>query len=220
MEHDGHRQRILQKFKAGDIRQDHELLEILLFNAYPRKNTNPVAHTLMQTFGTLKGVFEADYNDLVAIDGIGESVALYIKCVGACARPAYAFDAYEKHLKNYGDFKAFASMRLRSKTEEVLELYFLEKSGRIKYIYSHSADEEHRVTISRGTVPSLVATVAPFGLVIAHNHLMGSSAPSSADDEFTQEVAEVCRLYGVKLYDHCIYASDNDVYSYFFTDRI
>lgn len=220
MVHEGHRQRMLQKLEEGGVTLDHELLEILLFNAYPRKNTNPVAHALLSAFGSLKGVFEADLEGLTEIEGVGENVAAYIKCVAACAKPAYSAEAEEKRLKNYGDFKDFTAARLRSKEEEVLELYFLERNGRVKYVFSRTDLERHYVSLGRNEVPAVMASIKPYGMIIAHNHLTGGSRPSERDDSFTCEMASLCRLYGVTLFDHCIYASDNDIYSYFSADRL
>ena len=51
--HEGHRRRLMEKLRRGDNLFEHELLEILLFNAYPRANVNPVAHALLQRFATL-----------------------------------------------------------------------------------------------------------------------------------------------------------------------
>ena len=80
--HEGHRQRMYDKLKNDDGLFDHELLEILLFNALPRKNTNPIAHELLDTFGSLAGVLAADTEKLKAVNGVGENVALYLKCIG------------------------------------------------------------------------------------------------------------------------------------------
>lgn len=220
MLHEGHRKRIYEKFASGELLQEHERLEILLFNAYPRKNTNPIAHKLLNAFGSMRGVFEADIKKLTEIDGVGESVALYLKCIWACTKSAYLFGGSEKFLKNYGDFKEFAVNRLRSKTEEVLELYMLEKNGAVKYIFSHSCGDRRKVSAERDEISSVIASTKPFGLLIAHNHLTGDSRPSAQDDKFTAEISMLCNLSGVTLYDHCIYASDNNVYSYFTEGRL
>ena len=66
--HEGHRRRMYEKLKNDSLLEDHELLEILLFNAFQRKNTNPIAHALLDRFGTLSGVFGADYNKLITVD--------------------------------------------------------------------------------------------------------------------------------------------------------
>lgn len=220
MVHEGHRQRMLQKFKNGEVSLDHELLEILLFNAYPRRNTNPVAHALLDTFGTLRGVFEADIEEMTKIAGVGEDVAAYIKCVGACAKPAYSVEPVDVFLTNYGEFKEFAARRLRVKTYEVLELYMLEKSGRVKYVYSHTTQNKHGVSVDRADLLAAIAPVRPYGIIAAHNHVTGDSRPSGNDDIFTKEMSAICEMCGVRFLDHCIYAADNDVYSYFGSDRL
>lgn len=213
--HEGHRKRLYEKLKARGLLHEHELLEMLLFNAYPRKNTNPIAHALLEAFGSLKGVFEAKVEQLVGIEGVGESVALYLKCVGECALAAYDRDTGKIFLKNYGDFKLFTAERLRGKTEEVLEFYFIDKSGRVKYVYSHTDSDEHRVSVKAEKLSAIIATEKPFGILIAHNHLTGHSRPSESDNKFTGEMQIICSLNGVVLYDHCVYASDNDIFSYF-----
>lgn len=220
MTHDGHRQRMYQKLKDGGVFEDHELLEMLLYNAYPRKNTNPVAHALMDAFRSLKGVLEADFDSLKEVEGVGETVAAYIKCVAACVAPAYSIEGEEVVLNNYGDFKTFATKRLRNKTVEVMELYLLEKSGRVKYIYSETSDDKHRVLPDTTKIAQIITAEKPHGMVIAHNHLTGGSYPSPQDDAFTGEIQVMCSINNIRLHDHCIYAADNDVYSYYDTGKI
>ncbi len=219
--HEGHRQRMYEKLKNGDNLYEHELLEILLFNAYPRRNTNPIAHALLKTFGSISGVLSAEVDELCTVDGVGESVALYLKCIGKCVlkedkpkRPAVAV------LKSYEDFQTFVKLRFRGKQEEVLELYCLEKNGRIKKIFTYSTNDGNQVEVDTDRVANVIATVKPYGLLIAHNHLSGSSAPSANDDNFTGAVQLMCSMNNVNLHDHCIYAGDNNVYSYFLSGRI
>lgn len=220
MLHEGHRKRLYEKLDSGSFLHEHERLEILLFNAYPRINTNPIAHELINAFGSLRGVFDASVEQLKSVKGVGDSVAHYIKIVAMVAAKAYSDGAEEIFLKNYGDFKNFTAKRLCNKPDEVLEIYFCEKNGKIKYIFSKTDFDKHGVTLGREEVASLISTHKPFGILIAHNHLTGSSAPSSADDVFTAEVQLLCNINKVTLYDHCIYASDSDVYSYFCSGRI
>lgn len=220
MIHKGHRKRMNEKLASGGLVLEHERLEMLLFNAYPRINTNPIAHNLLNAFGSIRGVLEADLGELTKIDGVGESVALYLKCVAACAKPAFSAEGAEIFLKNYGDFKEFTARRLRSKTEEVLELYLLDKSGRIKYIFSRSNGDAHGVAVKREEIPAVIASVKPYGMLIAHNHLTGDSRPSEKDDKFTGEMCVLCNLSGIVLFDHCIYAADNNVFSYFTEGKI
>ena len=220
MTHEGHRQRLYEKLNSGGYLHDHELLEMLLFNAFTRKNTNPIAHALLAAFGSLKNVLEADIAQLKAVEGVGENVANYLKVVGKVASIAYSSASVEIFLKNYGDFKAFTAKRLSNRSDEALEIYFCEKNGKVKHIFSRTDNYKHGVTVDREEIASIIAVQKPFGILIAHNHLTGSSFPSERDDRFTVEIQMLCSLNKVTLYDHCIYASDSDVYSYFSAGRI
>ena len=81
MVHEGHRDRLRERFeKEGLLHfQDHEVLELMLFYAIPRKDTNPIAHRLLDAFGSLTGVLEAQISDLEKVEGIGHNTAVYIK---------------------------------------------------------------------------------------------------------------------------------------------
>ena len=218
--HEGHRQRMYEKLKKGEDLYDHELLEIFLFNAFPRKNTNPIAHALIDSFGSLSGVLNADIEKLMTVKGVGESVALYIKCNAEILRRINTANTSIAVLKTYDEFKTFATVRMRGRNEEVLELYFLEKSGKVKRIISFTNDDINKVEISTRDLSASIAAEKPYGILAAHNHLSGSSSPSDNDDRFTKELQLVCSVHDVILYDHCIYASDTNIYSYFSSGRI
>lgn len=218
--HEGHRKRMYEKLKEGSGLCDHELLEILLFNACPRKNTNPVAHDLIDAFGSLAGVFGAEAEQLMTVDGVGENVALFLKCVGECNRRVKTSGSCITMLKTYEDFKRFTTVRMRGKREEVLEFYCLERSGKVKRIFSFTDTELSKVEVRTDKIAYVIATEKPYGLLVAHNHLSGSSAPSVNDDRFTIELQLMCSIGNVMLYDHCIYASDSNIYSYFITGKI
>lgn len=81
MMHDGHRKRLRENFLKGGLEpfSDYNVLELILFYAIPRKNTNDTAHNLLETFGSLSGVLDASIDDLKQVDGIGENGALLIK---------------------------------------------------------------------------------------------------------------------------------------------
>ena len=86
--HDGHRQRLIQRFLEEDLDnfEPHNVLELLLFYAIPRKDTNELAHVLIDTFGSLKGVFDAPYEELIKVAGIGPNTAALLKLVPSLTR--------------------------------------------------------------------------------------------------------------------------------------
>lgn len=212
--HEGHRRRMYEKLKNDGTLLDHELLEILLFSAYPRINTNPIAHNLLEKFGTLSGVFNASVEQLVSVNGVGESTALFIKCVGECKKRTANESVGIAVLKSVKDFKNFVAVRMRGKTAEVLEFYCLDKNGRVQSIKSFTNDNQNTVEVGTEEIMRVFVTEKPNGIVIAHNHLSGNGVPSGNDDRFTMQVQLLCSINNVNFYDHCIYASDTEIYSY------
>ena len=93
--HEGHRRRLMDRYiKEGLINfEDHQVLELLLFYAIPRKDTNEIAHILLKSFGSLSNVFEADAEELMKIEGIGKNAAVLIKMVFEMSR-RYRMDSF------------------------------------------------------------------------------------------------------------------------------
>ena len=202
-----------EKLKNGDDLFDHELLEVLLYSACPRINTNPLAHALLDRFVSFSGVFNADTEELKEVDGIGDNVAAFIKTVGLCAERAGSI-GNAPSLKTLGDCKRFVQLRLGGKTEEHVEIYFLDKAGRVKRVFGYTASEKSRAAVSADVVARNVALNRPHGIIIAHNHVNGTAQPSSYDDEFTRVVQFISNMNGAQLLDHLIYLGSDEIFSY------
>ena len=69
--HEGHRQRLRRRFllEGLDNFDEVQVLELLLFYAVPRRDTNPIAHGLLERFGSLSGVLEAPVSALAQVPG-------------------------------------------------------------------------------------------------------------------------------------------------------
>lgn len=217
--HEGHRQRLLQKLEHGDNLYEHELLEILLFNAYPRRNVNPVAHALLSRFASIKEVLSAGVDELCAVEGVGKNVALYLNCVGRCLKFGNECSGFAV-IDNVAAFKNFIAPRFRGKSNEEIEIYFLDKNGRVKRIASFTSNDADSVTVAPDELIKMIAVYKPYGLFAAHNHINTGAFPSAADDDFTKKLQLICSMNNVRLYDHCIYASGDDIYSYYLSNRI
>lgn len=217
--HEGHRRRLYEKLKSGGNLFEHELLEMLLFNAYPRKNTNPVAHELLTRFPSISAVLSASYEELVSVPGVGEQVALYLMCLGKCLERRNDADCFAS-ISNRGSLGEFVKLRMRGKTSEILEMYFFDKNGRLIRICPFSSGESDRVTVKPEEIIKLISVSHPYAVVIAHNHTNGVAWPSSADDDFTKECQIICSMNNVRLYDHVIYVSGDALFSYFESGRL
>ena len=217
--HEGHRSRLYQKLKDGDNLFEHELLEMLLFNAYPRKNTNPIAHALLERFPSISAVLSADIDSLQTVPGVGEQVALYLKCVGMCVEKGNGTQAFAAFATR-GDFYEFVKKRMRGLSEEVLEFYFIDRIGRLTRIAPFTSHKADRVSVPPEDIIKLISVNRPYGLVMAHNHPNAAPEPSGVDDDFTKECQLICSMNNVQFYDHVIYATGDVIYSYFDSGKL
>ncbi len=211
--HEGHRQRMYEKLENGDDLFDHEVLEILLYSACPRINTNPLAHKLLDRFVTLYDVLNASVEELKEVEGVGDSVARFLKTVGVSAERAGRI-GNSPSLKTFGDCKRFLHLRFFNKTAENIELYFTDRAYRVRRIFSFTSDEKSRASADVDKIARNVALSHPANVIIAHNHVDGTVLPSEYDDDFTRVVQFVCNMNGVQLADHFIYRNKDEIYSY------
>ncbi|MGN1077435.1 MAG: RadC family protein [Candidatus Gallimonas sp.] len=217
--HEGHRQRMFERLNADGNLQDHELLEILLYYAIPRKNTNPLAHDLLGAFGSLSGVLHAETEQLKTVKGVGSAVAEYLHAIGLLydrlpqtdrnMPSAYSLDTFTEYL-----FACYEGLQ-----EEVLELYFVDERSQIKYKRRFTSCSPDSVSLQLEEVGKLFATHRPKGIVIAHNHPKSGCTPSSSDDKFTAQIQLLCSVNGATVYDHII-VGRNGFYSYFLAGRM
>ncbi len=124
---------MLQRFGEEDpTLQDHELLEVLLFGAIPRKNTNGIAHDLLSAFGSLYGVLHATLSQLCTVSGIGKSAASYLRSVGMIYdRIEKARDTFPDKF-NLGAFSSYLTEHYKGLGEESLEVFCLDANERVR----------------------------------------------------------------------------------------
>ena len=202
-----------EKLKNGDDLFDHEVLEILLYSVCPRVNTNPIAHALLDRFVTLSEVFSASIEELKSVDGVGEKVAKFIKTVGLCAERAGSI-GNSPTLKTLYDCKKFVGLRLKDKSHEFVELYFLNKACRVQRIFTYTTSEKSRAGADMDVIARNIALFRPYALVVAHNHVSGTPNPSEHDDNFTRVVQFICNMNDVQFFDHLIYFGHERIFSY------
>lgn len=214
--HEKHRERLREKALAGiDTLQDHELLELILFSAKPRVNTNDTAHLLLQTFGSLSGVFSAPAAALEEVNGVGKTTAAFLVALGAVMKKC-------SHEVEKTPIKIFSLETLResliatfkSYDSEVLIVYYLNKNQQIigkSFIGDHLIDT---VNVDMQDFCSKIVHNKPTFVVLAHNHLSGDPRPNKNDVSTTEKLCYLLSLNNVKLLDHII-VSGNKVYSFF-----
>lgn len=218
--HDGHRSRMYEKlFNAPASLEDHELLEILLFSVLPRVNTNPIAHELLDRFGSLDAIFDATLAQVTRIEGVGGKTAEFLISVGAVLKRINASHSDMPRIFSSSQFGDYVAKKYAPLKKEVFDIYFIDKANSIRGSHRIESDLCDRVTIDVKDLTEVIAASKAAGIILVHNHIHGAPNPSAEDDEVTQNCMLICRFCGMRLYDHFIYGKDW-VYSYFTTGRI
>lgn len=213
-EHDGHRGRLIAKIEKGAL-EEHEWLEMLLFNALPRRNTNPLAHKLLSVFGSIEKIFAASVSQLTAVDGIGVGIASYLKCIGKFYeyyRPSGGF-AYPSHFEA-NTFLEYLVREYAHRPTELFDIYLLDKHADVIYRKRFEEHSESRVSVAASELAETIALNKPSGVIIVHNHPKARCQPSKEDDDTTKKIAVLCSAHDVLLCDHYIVGFKKDVYSY------
>lgn len=212
--HTGHRQRMRERFeKTGlDKFDKHEVLELLLYHCVPRINTNEMAHRLIDRFKTVDRVLQASKEELISVDGVGESTALYLSLLNQTIRyvgieRSTAVDvledtqAYVRYLINY-----FSGV-----TNEQVYLLCLDAKRMVlgNYLISDGSVTSSNIPI-RVVMQKVLSTNAVYA-ILAHNHPGGLAIPSYEDEEATMYVKTVLESVGVVLLDHIIVSNQDYV---------
>lgn len=215
--HDGHRARMREKLKNGTRLLDHEVLEVFLFNAVPRMNTNELAHRLIAEFGSLAGVFCATMEQLCEVEGVGDSLAAYIYTAGQCYEKFFEMKMkphLELHTYTTDSFIDYVQKAYVTVDREVFDLYAIGENSNIMLCKRFSQDSLFNVEVSPEEISKFIMQNQVSGIVMVHNHPLGDATPSESDDQMTMKCQLMCSLQNVLLCDHVIYAKDG-VYSYY-----
>ena len=218
-EHDGHRQRLLSKLGKQKL-CEHEYLEVLLYSALPRRNTNDLSHRLLAEFGGLTGVLSASKERLESVDGIGKNAAAHIFCVGEVVRACVSKEVAMLPKKfDHQSFVSYVKEQYVGIGSELLDMYFIDVNGEIFKRKTLSEGTAFCVSLSSAEFAEICLGEQISGIVLVHTHPLGTATPSEADDEATRNCRRLCQTNGVLFCDHVIYGR-NGVYSYYLSGRL
>lgn len=213
--HDGHRQRLRERFMEHGLESftEVQVLELMLFYCIPRRDTNEIAHRLLARFGSLAQTLDADIEELCSVEGIGENSAAFIKMFPAIAR-YYEVDRAKLKGEPLLTTEACGSRLLPQflgRCNETVFLLCIDAKG--KEICCRMVGEgginSAGVPIRRIVEIALAAKAT--SVVLAHNHPSGIALPSQEDVATTQRIAIALDAVEVILADHLIIAEDDYV---------
>ena len=210
--HEGHREKLRRRFiseNGFEHFEDHQILELLLFYANARTDTNPLAHALLDEFGSLKGVLEARPEMLKRVHGVGERAATLISMVVPLTRVwnRCAMTAPDKIGNSREAEKYCLSMLAGYRTER---FYVISLNARCAVLGQRKISEGSLSEVS--AYPRMVMETAlnynAHSVLLCHNHPGGTCAPSPEDISSTLQLQRLLNSVGILLLDHIIVAND------------
>ena len=214
MEHSGHRQRMRERYLKQGLTgfAPHEVLELLLFYAIPQKNVNPLAHKLIDRFGSLYGVLNASPQQLIQVEGIGEYAATFLTLLQDAARQA---------MRTRGTDRVKLSTR-QAAVDYCVRLLHGEKRELFYAVCLNGQMETlSDVLIAKGSLSDVpayprmvmdaVLTHNAHAVLLGHNHPSGSVAPSAQDLDATRVLSGLLSEIEVVLIDHLVVSENRAV---------
>ena len=206
--HKNHRKRLKDKVKKFGLEclAYHEILELLLTYTIPRRDTNPIAHNLIEHFGSFSSVVDADYEDLLKVDGVGPESALFISILSQC------MEAYNKNksetktsiLTTTSSCVQFFRDYYRIKNNEFMVMACLGKSKKVIKTYLYKGRDETEVSFDVNQIAKKINDNGVKSVILYHTHPHGSVEPSYSDFEGTQSLINLCLTHGIDFEDHII----------------
>lgn len=212
--HQNHRARIRETFRKAGVEKmpDHNLLELLLFYSIPRKDTNEIAHRLISTFGSLNRVFDASYEQILEVEGVGESSALLISMIPAiCKRYIDGRAKAKINLSEPAQAREYIEKLFFGCNCETFYLLCLDAVGNLINCCKIGEGTSENVLVDKRAVLETAFRNNADKVIFAHNHPNGIAAPSKKDLEMTGEMSSLLSGVGIRLADHFIVAANESI---------
>ena len=210
--HKDHRQRVKARFAAEglDSFNEHQVLELLLFYAIPQRDTNEIAHNLINRFGSLAQVIDAPVKELVKVEGISDNAAVFISLIKQLERYYHVNRASETRiLTSIDECGAYLVPFFNGRNHEVVFLLYLDAKFKVLSCRMVEEGSVNSAGISIRKIVDMALTENATSVILAHNHPSGIAIPSDEDKIVTYKIAEALRYVDVTLIDHIVVADDD-----------
>ena len=191
---------------------DHNVLELLLFYAIPRKDVNPLAHELLDRFETLSGVFEASVEELKKVNGMGESTAIFLKLIPAASRRHMISRVSESVILDSttkaGEYLVPFFMYER---DEVVLMICLDAKRKLLCCKEMGRGSVNAAEVRIRRIVEMALSQNATSVILSHNHTSGIAVPSMEDTITTMKIKSALEIVGVELCDHIVVAGDDYV---------
>jgi len=212
--HLGHRARMREKLlgAGAEALLDHELLEMVLFLALPRRDTKPIARALLARFGSFANAIAAPLHELREVEGLGEAGAAALRTVQAAAlRLARAEVMDQPVLNNWDRLLSYLTVALTREKVEQFRVLFLDTRNRLIADEAQARGTVNHTPVYPREVVKRALELQATALILVHNHPSGDPTPSRADLDMTQEIKAAAGSLGIVLHDHLVVGNGRHV---------
>jgi DNA repair protein RadC len=203
----GHRERLRERFRSAgpDALSDYELLEMALFAALPRRDTKPLAKSLLKKFGSFAEVIHAPEALLREVDGVGDASISQLKLMAAAAtRIAKGELQSRTQLSSWNDVIDYCRTSMAFADKEQFRILFLDKRNQlISDEVQQTGTVDHTPVYPREVIKRALELSAT-ALILVHNHPSGDPTPSQADIQMTRAIVDIAKPLGIAVHDHII----------------
>lgn len=209
--HDGHRARLRARYIEEGLAHFNEIdtLELLLFYAIPRRDTNELAHLLLQQFGSLDGVLGATTGDLCAVPGISENTAVLLHLFNDVARKCEISRQSIRIVNSSQDAGTFLLPYFYGLRDETVYLLCLDAKGKVLDCRALFKGSANGVAIAIRKIVEVALSVNATSVIMAHHHPGGLALPSAEDRAATLRIRAALQNLDIVLIDHIIVADQD-----------
>ena len=212
--HDGHRQRLKQLFRDNGLDNfyENQALELLLYYCIPRKDTNPIAHALLDRFGSISQVLEAPVEELMQVEGVGEHAATFLHLITEISRYYLVKrEQNQKILPTLEDCARYLLPHFYGRRNETVFLLCLDAKCKVLSCRELGEGSVNAAGISVRKIMETAIREGASTVVLAHNHPSGIAVPSTDDIQTTRRIAMALSAVGIHLADHIVVADEDYV---------
>ena len=209
--HQDHRERMRRRVERYGLEslEEHEALEYLLYFAIPRRDTNPIAHALLNRFGSFAAVLEAAEEELLTVEGVGPSTARFLHAIPAIDRYYVASRSkVRRRFETTADLGNFCIPLFRGKHRECMVMIALDERRRYLRTVWLESGTVGSVDVTVGKIAAEAVSAGASVVVLAHNHPGGTVIASKQDILSTAAVVQALRILGILVQDHIIVAGE------------
>ena len=212
--HDGHRSRLKERFQNQGLDgfTEVQVLELALFYCIPRKDTNPIAHALLEHFGGLSQVLEAPVEELKRIPGMGESSASFLHLITELGRYYMVHRSTQTPiLPTLEQCAEYLVPHFFGRRLETVFLLCLDAKCKVLCCKEVGEGSVNSAGISVRKIVETALGANASSVVLAHNHPSGVALPSAEDIQTTRRIAMALSAVEITLADHIVVADDDYV---------